>query len=282
MQSEELRTYENYVRLAVEEVGKQFEADNSVALNLDDLRRICCVLYATKNAQFPSLCAFLGGIVAQEAIKSITNKFTPIKQWFHLDCIELYECSNSIPTQVVAKNDRYDNLRECFGGEATLEKLKGLRLFMVGCGAIGCEMMKNYALLGISCGEEGLVSITDNDLIEKSNLNRQFLFRQEDIQKSKSLSAKAAILRMNSHMRIEAYEKKVCPQSENELFTDSFFKSHDLCVNALDNVEARRYMDSRCVANQKPLLESGTLGPKGKTFFKKIILQINNVIGLNI
>jgi len=266
MHAEELRTYSNYLKLAVDELGKRFEADNSIQLNVEDLKRICCILYATKNAQFPSLCAFIGGIVAQEAIKSITNKFSPIKQWFHLDCMELYECSinpNEMPTQKITKNDRYDNLRECFGGEMTLEKLKSLRLFMVGCGAIGCEMMKNYALLGVSCSDKGLVSITDNDLIEKSNLNRQFLFRQEDIQKSKSLSAQAATLRMNPDMKINAYEKKVCPQSENQLFTDEFFKSHDLCVNALDNVEARRYMDSRCVGNQKPLLESGTLGPKG-------------------
>ena len=34
-------------------------------------------------------------------------------------------------------------------------------------------------------------------------------------------------------------------------------------VNALDNVEARRYVDSRCVTNLRPLLESGTMGAKG-------------------
>ena len=36
-----------------------------------------------------------------------------------------------------------------------------------------------------------------------------------------------------------------------------------MVVNALDNVAARRFMDSRCVANRKPLLESGTMGTKG-------------------
>ena len=36
-----------------------------------------------------------------------------------------------------------------------------------------------------------------------------------------------------------------------------------MVVNALDNVAARLYVDSRCVANQRPLLESGTLGTKG-------------------
>ena len=174
--------------------------------------------------------------MAQEALKSITNKFTPIQQWFHLDCIELYE-ANTEETKPDLKSDRFDNLRDCFGGEVTLNKLKELRLFMVGCGAIGCEMMKNYALLGIGCNtlaeKQGLITITDNDLIEKSNLNRQFLFRQTDIQKSKSISAQAAVLKMNPGMNIVAHEKKVCPQTEAELFTDEFFKSHDLCVNAL-------------------------------------------------
>ena len=36
-----------------------------------------------------------------------------------------------------------------------------------------------------------------------------------------------------------------------------------MVTNALDNVNARRYVDARCVKNRRPLLESGTLGPKG-------------------
>lgn len=260
----ELRSLDDYLKVS-RDVAEKFESKNSMSLDRNALKRVCSILYASRNSRFPSLCAFLGGVIAQEALKSITNKFTPIKQWFHLDCIEVYEASENAQLENrLVKNDRFDNLRLCFGGEETVEKLKQLRLFMVGCGAIGCEMMKNYALLGISCdANKGLISITDNDLIEKSNLNRQFLFRQEDIQKSKSLSAHGAVLKMNPKMNVKAYEKKVCPQTEAELFTDDFFKFHDLFVNALDNVEARRYMDNRCVSNQKPLLESGTLGPKG-------------------
>ena len=44
-------------------------------------------------------------------------------------------------------------------------------------------MIKNFAMLGLSTGN-GSVTVTDNDLIEKSNLNRQFLFRPKDIQVS--------------------------------------------------------------------------------------------------
>ena len=52
----------------------------------------------------------------------------------------------------------------------------------VGAGAIGCEHLKNFAMMGIGCSVAGQVFVTDMDTIEKSNLNRQFLFRPGDVQ----------------------------------------------------------------------------------------------------
>ena len=43
-------------------------------------------------------------------------------------------------------------------------------------------MLKNFAMIGLGCSPEGKVYVTDMDLIEKSNLNRQFLFRPHDVQ----------------------------------------------------------------------------------------------------
>ena len=43
---------------------------------------------------------------------------------------------------------------------------------MIGAGAIGCELLKNYAMLGIGSGDEGRIILTDPDVIEVSNLNR--------------------------------------------------------------------------------------------------------------
>lgn len=60
------------------------------------------------------------------------------------------------------------------------------KIFMIGAGALGCELIKSYAMIGLGCGKNGSVSVTDNDAIETSNLNRQFLFRSEDIKSYKS------------------------------------------------------------------------------------------------
>ena len=58
---------------------------------------------------------------------------------------------------------------------------------MVGAGALGCEYLKAFALMGIGTKSGGgNITCTDNDNIEKSNLNRQFLFRNMDIGHSKS------------------------------------------------------------------------------------------------
>lgn len=54
-------------------------------------------------------------------------------------------------------------------------------MFLVGAGALGCEFIKAFALMGLSCGTEGTVTVTDDDVIEKSNLSRQFLFRDWNI-----------------------------------------------------------------------------------------------------
>jgi ubiquitin-like 1-activating enzyme E1 B len=56
------------------------------------------------------------------------------------------------------------------------------RILMVGAGGIGCELLKDVVLAGF-----GETHIVDLDTIDLSNLNRQFLFRNEHIKKPKAL-----------------------------------------------------------------------------------------------
>jgi len=52
-------------------------------------------------------------------------------------------------------------------------------------------------------------------------------------------------------------------EATEHIFNDAFFSGLSIVTNALDNVQARRYVDIRCVSAKTPLIDSGTVGPKG-------------------
>uniref|UniRef100_A0A667WQ22 E1 ubiquitin-activating enzyme n=1 Tax=Myripristis murdjan TaxID=586833 RepID=A0A667WQ22_9TELE len=209
------------------------------------------------------LNAFIGGLAAQEVMKACTGKFMPIMQWLYFDALEcLSEEEGAILTEeeCAPRNCRYDGQIAVFGTKLQ-DVLAKQRYFLVGAGAIGCELLKNFAMMGLA-GGEGEVIVTDMDTIEKSNLNRQFLFRPWDVTKMKSETAAAAVKQMNPSIKITGHQNRVGPDTER-IYDDDFFENLDGVANALDNVDARMYMDRRCVYYRKPLLESGTLGTKG-------------------
>lgn len=184
-------------------------------------------------------------------------------QFFYFDSLE------SLPTEPVESSDfrplnsRYDAQISVFGSRLQ-KKLEDAKAFIVGSGALGCEFLKNVALMGVSCGNRGKLTITDDDVIEKSNLSRQFLFRDWNIGQAKSTVAASAATSINSHLNVEALQNRVGPETEN-VFDDAFWENLSVVINALDNVNARLYVDQRCLYFQKPLLESGTLGAKCNT-----------------
>lgn len=90
-------------------------------------------------------------------------------------------CSLNVPAGMV-QGSRHDGQIGVFGAPLQ-EQLTDLNVFLVGAGALGCELIKNLACMGVATGGKGLVTITDDDVIEKSNLSRQFLFRDWDIGK---------------------------------------------------------------------------------------------------
>jgi len=203
------------------------------------------------------MAAFLGGVVAQEVVK-FTGKYSPLHQCLYADMFELIPAAD--PSDWAPVGSRYDD-QIAILGQSFQKAIGNLNMFIVGAGALGCEFLKCFAMMGVCCGEKGKLTITDMDRIEVSNLNRQFLFRQPDVGKSKSLTAAAAATVMNSALRVEAMEVRVGGDTE-DTFDDAFWSSLDGVVNALDNIQARMYVDSRCVWFAKPLLESGTLGTK--------------------
>ena len=79
--------------------------------------------------------------------------------------------------------DRFASQRKIIG-EKDFDSLRDKKIFIVGAGGIGCELLKNLAFTGIK-----YVELVDLDTIDVSNLNRQFLFRPEHVGKSKAIIA---------------------------------------------------------------------------------------------
>lgn len=111
-------------------------------------------------------------------------------QLFFTDCMEIIPSSSDLSAQSYhgyikdnyeqlfkPENNRDDGIRFAVGNEL-LKEIHFTNLFMVGCGAIGCELLKNFAMINLATGtdtvssKKGVITITDPDHIEISNLNR--------------------------------------------------------------------------------------------------------------
>lgn len=209
------------------------------------------------------MAAMFGGIVGQEVMKACSGKFHPLFQFFYFDSVESLPTEPLEPSDLAPRNSRYDAQISVFGWKLQ-KKLEDAKVFVVGSGALGCEFLKNLAMMGVSCSSQGKLTVTDDDVIEKSNLSRQFLFRDWNIGQAKSTVAAGAATSINPRFHVEALQNRVGPETEN-VFNDNFWENLSVVINALDNVNARLYVDQRCLYFQKPLLESGTLGAKCNT-----------------
>jgi ubiquitin-activating enzyme E1 len=205
----------------------------------------------TASGEILAFNSIIGGMVAHEIIKIMSKNNIPIKQWIHIEYFKLIKLNEII--NLKNKKNKYESLINIFGNDV-LKQIQNTKPFVVGSGAIGCELMKHLSNLGTNT-----INITDNDNIEKSNLSRQFLFGNNDIGKSKSIVASEKVKQFNEDININTYELKVCRETENT-FNKQFHSNIDIYLNALDNVEARKYMDRMAIYYEKPLIDSGTSG----------------------
>ncbi|CAF1176997.1 unnamed protein product [Adineta steineri] len=250
------------------ELVEQLNSQNREKPFTDELNKHWIKLFSkTCTGDLCPMQAVIGGIAAQEAMKAVTGKFMPIKQFLYFDAIEclpenVYQASDEMTfaPKLPTKKSRYYSQEVVFG-EDFQQKICKSKYFVVGSGAIGCEMLKNFAMMGIGCDPEGGIYVTDMDSIEKSNLNRQFLFRPQNIGQMKSKVAAEAVRQMNPSINITAFVEGVLPETEH-IYDDIFFEKLTGVVNALDNIKARVYIDQRCVYYKKSLVDSGTLGTK--------------------
>ncbi|CAN4098493.1 unnamed protein product [Withania somnifera] len=214
--------------------------ESSGKVKLDDINpKLLQQFSHGAHAELNPMAAMFGGIVGQEVVMACSGKFHPLYQFFYFDSVESLPTEPLDPSDLKPLTTRYDAQISVFG-QKLQKKLEDAKVFLVGSGALGCEFLKNLALMG------------------KSNLSRQFLFRDWNIGQAKSTVVAAAALSINPQLRTEALQNRVGPETEN-VFDDTFWENLSVVINALDNVNARLYVDQRCLYFQKPLLIIGLL-----------------------
>ena len=132
------------------------------------------------------------------------------------------------------EEDRYDRLRLIPWWDQ--KRLREARIMVVGAGALGNEIIKNLALLGI-----GHILITDLDTIEDSNLTRAILFRAADNGCPKAETAAARAVEINPDVNAIGISADV-----NYDLGLGVFRAMDLVIGALDNREARVTINANC------------------------------------
>lgn len=139
------------------------------------------------------------------------------------------------------------------------------RVLVVGAGGLGCELLKDLALSGFKNLE-----VIDMDRIEVTNLNRQFLFRLEDVGKPKAEVAAKRVMERVSGVNIVPH---FCRIEDKDL---DFYNDFNIIVLGLDSVEARSYINAVACSfleydakdnpkeeTIKPMVDGGTEGFKG-------------------
>lgn len=210
------------------------------------------------------MAAMLGAVAAQEVLKAVCRKFMPLDQWLYFDALECLPEDGEPrpnPEDCSPRGCRYDGQIAVFGA-GFQEKLSCQRYLLVGAGAIGCELLKGFAMVGLGAGSSGGVTVADMDHVERSNLSRQFLFRLQDIYRPKAEVAAEAAHRLNSDLQVTPLTYPLDPTTEH-IYGDKFFSRVDGVVAALDTFEARHYVATRCIHYLKPMLEAGTQGTQG-------------------
>lgn len=142
-------------------------------------------------------------------------------------------------------------------GKKGQEKLRGSAVAIIGLGALGTVSAQLLARAGI-----GKLILIDRDIVELSNLQRQSLFDEYDINKPKALAAKEHLKKINSNIEINFFTEDLNFENIGKIFSLTF----DLILDCTDNLETRFLINDYSIKNRIPFIYASAVGSKGYIF----------------
>jgi molybdopterin-synthase adenylyltransferase len=146
---------------------------------------------------------------------------------------------------VIDDEDRYSRLRLIAWWDQP--KLASAKVLVIGAGALGNEVLKNLALVGV-----GTLYVVDCDIIEPTNLTRSILYRREDCGLPKAQIAARMMRQLNPDIVVHGIHGDVMADIGLGLFRDV-----DLVIACLDNREARLWVNRQCWKVSRPWIDGG-------------------------
>jgi adenylyltransferase/sulfurtransferase len=129
-------------------------------------------------------------------------------------------------------------------GEEGQQKIRQSSVLVVGAGGLGSAVCPYLVAAGI-----GKLFIIDADTISMDNLQRQVLYRENQVRKSKAMEAKKSLQGLNSGVEITAIHDYFSPENAVELV-----KKADIVIDACDNFKTRYLINDVCVNLDKPFI----------------------------
>ena len=124
------------------------------------------------------------------------------------------------------------------------KKLEAARVLLLGAGGLGSPVSYYLAAAGV-----GTLVIADDDVVDRSNLQRQILHTEATIGTPKVASAARALTAMNPRVKVEAMQQRVTSANIDALIADA-----DVVVDGADNFPLRYLLNDACIKHAKPLV----------------------------
>ena len=134
-------------------------------------------------------------------------------------------------------------------GEEGQAKLKAAKVLVVGLGGLG-----SVASLYLTAAGFGTIGIMDDDTVAIHNLQRQILYREDEVGESKALRAEATLHRLNHNVNLVTYNHRLTAENAEQIVSQ-----YDLVLDCTDNYAARYLINDTCVKCGKPFVY-GTIG----------------------
>ncbi len=137
-------------------------------------------------------------------------------------------------------------------GEEGQEKIEKAIVAVVGIGALGTVAAELLARAGI-----GKLLLIDRDIVEESNLQRQSLYEEKDVGRSKVVAAKERLGRINSELKTEIHAIHLNAEKVDVL------KDASLILDCTDNLQTRFLINDFCKRENKPWIYGAAIKTAG-------------------